>query len=55
MHFLDLKNPVFFKNAPYYNDTLMYYDEGHINPYGSFHYAQFEGYKLADLIKKLNK
>ncbi len=55
VHFLDLKNAAFFKNAPYYNDTLMYYDESHINYYGSVHYAQFEGYKLGELIKKIKK
>lgn len=53
VHYLDLKNEEFFKNAPYYNDTLMYYDESHINHYGSIGYAQYEGYKLAELIKTL--
>lgn len=55
VHYLNLKNEEFFKNAPYYNDTLMYYDESHINHYGSVGYARYEGYKLAELIKKLKK
>ena len=53
VHYLNLQNREFFKNAPYYNDTLMYYDESHINHYGSENYAKFEGYKLAELIAKL--
>ena len=55
VHYLNLKNEEFFKNAPYYNDTLMYYDESHINHYGSVQYAKYEGDKLAELIKKLKK
>lgn len=55
VHYLNLQNKEFFKNAPYYNDTLMYYDESHINYYGSVQYAKYEGYKLAELIKKLKK
>lgn len=34
---------------------LMYYDESHINHYGSVQYAKYEGDKLAKLIKKLKK
>lgn len=55
VHYLNLRNEKFFKDAPYYNDTLMYYDENHINYYGSIGYAQYEGYKLAELIKKIKK
>src|SRR5690606_23535458 len=29
----------FFKDAPFYRDTLMYYDQGHLNYYGSVRYA----------------
>ncbi|MGV0753028.1 acyltransferase family protein [Empedobacter brevis] len=29
----------FFNNAPYFNDTIMYYDVNHINKYGSINYA----------------
>lgn len=55
VHYLNLRNDKFFKDSPYYNDTLMYYDENHINYYGSVNYAQYEGYKLAEMIKKLKK
>lgn len=55
VHYLNLRNEKFFRDAPYYNDTLMYYDENHINYYGSICYAQYEGYKLAELIKKIKK
>lgn len=55
VHYLNLRNDKFFKDSPYYNDTLMYYDENHINYYGSVHYAHYEGYKLAEMIKKLKK
>lgn len=53
VYLLELKNENFFKNAPFYNDTLMYYDESHLNYYGSVNYADYEGYKLADLIAKI--
>lgn len=43
-HFLDLTNTEGYKNtfkdAPYYNDTVMYYDENHINQYGIIAYAR---------------
>ena len=55
VHYLDIKNKQFFKNAPYYNDTLMYYDEGHLNHFGSVQYAKFEGNKTAELINKIKK
>ena len=53
VYVLNLKNADFFKTAPFYNDTLMYYDENHINSYGAKNYAKFEGGKLADLINKI--
>lgn len=53
IHYLDLRNDEYFKDAPYYKDTLMYYDKGHINHYGSVNYAKFEGDKLADLIRAI--
>lgn len=53
MYFLDLRNEIFFKDAPYYKDTLMYYDEYHLNKYGSINYAKFEGHKLVNLIEEI--
>lgn len=53
MYLVDLKNEKYFENAPFYNDTLMYYDEYHLNHYGSIKYAEFEGHKLATLIKEI--
>lgn len=53
VHYVNLRNETFFKNAPFYNDTLMYYDEGHLNHYGSVQFAKYEGYKLSNLIQKL--
>ena len=55
VYYLNLEDKEFFKDAPYYNDTLMYSDESHINNYGSMKYAKFKGQKLADLIKQLQK
>ena len=52
-YWLELKNESFFKSAPFFKDTLMYYDENHLNYFGSSNYATFEGYKLADLIAKI--
>ncbi len=53
VHLLQLKSEKYFEEAPYYSDTLMYYDEGHLNKYGSVNYAKFEGHKLAKLIEKI--
>ncbi len=52
-YLLDLKNEGFFESAPYFRDTLMYYDESHINIYGSTKFADVEGYKLANLIEQI--
>lgn len=37
--YVDLTKNEVFENAPFYNDTLMYYDKGHLNVYGSKVYA----------------
>ncbi|WP_418359225.1 acyltransferase family protein [Sphingobacterium detergens] len=37
--YIDLTKSKVFGNAPFYNDTLMYYDKGHLNLYGSKVYA----------------
>lgn len=53
VHFLDLFDKKFFADAPYYNDTLMYIDESHINLYGSKEYANKQGHKVITLINTL--
>lgn len=35
VYYFDLSKSKIFKNAPFYNDTIMYYNENHINKYGS--------------------
>lgn len=41
LKFIDLSvNDSFFVDAPFYNDTLMYYDNTHLNKYGSIKYAE---------------
>lgn len=52
-HLYNINNKDFFKDAPFYNDTLMYYDESHINFYGSEKLALYEGEELSKLLKKL--
>lgn len=33
--YVDLSKSIVFEKAPFYKDTLMYYDQGHLNIYGS--------------------
>src|SRR5690606_30847867 len=33
----------FFSDAPFHNDTLMYYDGSHLNYFGSVKYAKYSG------------
>lgn len=54
-HFLQLRNEEYFRDAPFYNDTLMYYDKNHLNYYGSYNYAKFEGDKVVELLRKIKK
>ena len=41
----------FFKNAPFLNDTLIYYDQDHINEFASKRYGDFTG---EEFMKYLN-
>lgn len=52
VHLLDLYTQFDFSNAPFYNDTLMYYDESHLNVYGSEKIAEKEGKVFCERIKK---
>lgn len=46
----------FFKDAPFYKDTLIYYDDSHINNFGAIRYAQFSGdYFIQQLRSILNE
>lgn len=40
VYFYDLSKSKVFKNAPFYRDTLMYYNRTHINDYGSVSLAK---------------
>jgi hypothetical protein len=51
MYLLNIKDDEFFKEAPFYNDTLMFYDDKHINSYGSEKLAEFKGRKVAMFLK----
>ena len=53
IHYLDFSDSPAFKDAPFYNDTIMYYDRYHINHYGSLKYAEHSGYKLGKLIEEI--
>lgn len=52
-HYLDLSDSKAFDTAPFYEDTIMYYDAKHLNEYGSLVYEKYSGDKLAKLIKEL--
>lgn len=41
----------FFDDAPFYRDTLMYYDGAHINYYGSVKYALYSGDEFMKYLK----
>lgn len=49
-YFLNINDNKFFSNAPYFQDTLMYYDKGHLNLYGSSKLANFQGNKVAEFL-----
>ena len=39
-YYLDLSNSKILENGPFFNDTAMYYDRGHLNTYGAIKYAK---------------
>lgn len=51
--YLDLSDSKVFDDAPFYNDTLMYYDKLHINIYGAKVYAQDTEEKCMHLLDSL--
>ena len=50
LHYVDLSDSKAFIDAPFYNDTLMYYDKTHLNKFGSLVYEKYSGDKLAAAI-----
>jgi hypothetical protein len=42
VYYFDLSKSKIFKNVPFYNDTIMYYDYFHLNKYGSRELAKDE-------------
>lgn len=53
VYFLDIFDDTFFREAPYYKDTLMYIDESHINFYGSMKLVEYQGDKVSGFILEL--
>ncbi len=54
VHYFDLSKSEAFKDAPFYSDTIIYYDEKHLNAFGATVLAcknQKEFAKLLDSIK----
>ncbi len=49
--YLDLTGSNIFKDAPFQNDTLMYYDQAHLNEYGAKVYALNTEEKFMKLLK----
>ena len=52
-HYLDLSKSRVFDSAPFYQDTVMYYDGRHLNLYGSRVYAQDTEKQFMDLLNSL--
>ena len=50
---IDSKN--FYKNAPFLNDTLMYYDEHHLNRYAAENLAKISGDSTMVFLNKYIK
>lgn len=55
VHFLNLSEDKVFKNAPFHNDTIMYYDKNHINLYGSLLLAKSTEAEFMQLLDTLTK
>lgn len=53
VYYLDLTKASVFDDIPYYNDTVMYYDDRHINKFGSIKYAENTEKDFMELYSKL--
>lgn len=52
---LDLTDSKVFDNAPYWNDTVIYYDENHLNKFGSEKYAEESEGEFIQALHNLTK
>nr|EIL1982698.1 hypothetical protein [Providencia rettgeri] len=50
--FVDLYNSEAFKNIPFYNGELMYFDPSHLTVHGSLIYAKFSEKKILNALKE---
>ncbi|UXD69405.1 acyltransferase [Sphingobacterium faecium] len=41
----------FFKDIPFHNDTLMYYDGSHLNEFGAERFSTYSGHKILESLK----
>ena len=53
--FFDINSSQFFKEAPYFNDTLMYIDESHINLFGSLSLVKYKGSEFSAFLQKIQQ
>ena len=53
--YLDISDTKVFKDAPFYQDTLMYYDDDHLNIYGSRVYAEDTEKKFMECLNSILK
>lgn len=49
--YVDISDSKVFEDAPFFNDTLMYYDRGHLNTFGATKYALMEEEKIVDALQ----
>lgn len=54
-HLINMQDDDFFKDSPFYNDTLMFYDKRHINEYGSRKFANHKGEIVSEVLFKFLK
>jgi peptidoglycan/LPS O-acetylase OafA/YrhL len=53
--YVDLSEYIdFFKDIPFHNDTLMYYDQSHLNEFGAERYSTYSGNKILELLNLKN-
>lgn len=53
--YIDLSEYIdFFKDIPFHNDTLMYYDQSHLNEFSAERYSTYSGNKILELLNLKN-
>ena len=50
--FIDFSKGSFFRDAPKFNNTFIYYDSNHLNELGSKYYAEATGNQLLSILNK---